>query len=137
MESPRIRLWLWPGLLAAVLYLCIGALFAALAASATVGSARTLARVLAWVVSVIVLLFHVRHEQSHHNSIVRSALYAASGIAFGAFLLAACVIGRLQAVGAAHALNWLALVVWPVATSVPAFLLALAAAATLNGLTPM
>ena len=89
--------------------------------------------VLAFLVSAIVFAIHVGYEYFLGDSPRSTALNAAGAVAVGAFALAvtANIHGRL--VGSNHQrLLVFALVAWPALTAVPAFVVALVAAAGLD-----
>ena len=131
-ESPR-RHWFWTAAFFGVVYYAIGVIFAVLAAGA--GSAQSVFawRLAAYVVSAIAFLFHVRHEYATARSAtVTTALHVATGVALGGFFLAVSAMIRAQAAGVGRMGRYaIALVAWPALTAIPAFVVALAAAALL------
>lgn len=115
-------------LLAGILYLVIGLGTAALARQS---GARW--RLAAWVISAAVFATHIAYEHFRlHSPPRRTALSAALAVALGAFGLA--VAATIHAVAAAsYRANFaVALVAWPLLTAVPAYAVALAAAAGLS-----
>jgi hypothetical protein len=85
-------------------------------------------RLAAWVISGVVFALHFGYEQFRiHNTPLRTALCAAAAVAIGGFLLA--VAATVHAVIApARPPFWLfllALVLWPILTGLPAFVVAL------------
>src|SRR5439155_11648254 len=88
-------------------------------------------RLAAWVVSAAVFAAHVAYERFRLQSPPSSgAQHVTLGVALGAFGLAAAAnIHALAVESTTHhrRLLLVALVIWPVITSVPAFLLSLAA----------
>jgi hypothetical protein len=130
VNSSGGRAWLPAALLVGVIYLLVGRLFAA---PTTHVHAWRLA---AWVVSAAAYGGHILYEHFRLRSSVRStALHAAVAVAIGAFGLA--VAGMIHSMSTASGIRpaWrLALVVWPAVTAIPAFLVALVAAAVLTRL---
>jgi len=121
-------------LLAALAYLLAGLVFGALANGAPSTQIRGAWRLAAWLVSAAVFGAHIVYEQMRRRSTPTvSALCAASAAGLGAFALAVAANVHAQRVGAnAHrgALG-LSLVLWPLITALPAFVVALVAAALL------
>ncbi len=127
--APRGR-WLGPAILAAVLYVVFGVGFGALAGQAATHRMVEAWRLAAWAASAIVFGAQILYEVSRRRaSSPSTALHASGAAAAGAFGLAVAAVvhsgwgslGRLK----------LALILWPVITAVPAFVVALAAAAIL------
>src|SRR5438105_13654375 len=96
--------------------------------------ARFAWRLAAWVVSAVVFAAHIGREHSRLSASPRAtAMYAAAAVALGGFLLAAVATVHAAAV-ASHAPYWrflVALVLWPIITALPAFVVALVAGAVL------
>lgn len=113
--------------LAALAYVLIGVATATFAGSAATPQMRTAWRLAAWVFSLAVFLRHIAHENLRiGNSDVRGALRIASGVALAALVLA--LVGPVRAHWTASDFGRaviLSVVVWPIATGVPAFLVAL------------
>src|SRR5881392_2431277 len=129
MDVSGRRLWVRAMILVAVSYVVIGIGFAALAKS----DHMRLWRLAAWVASALVAVAHIGYEHYRLGSSPRpTALHAAGAVALGAFglALAANVHWFLARTPGQHP-PLLALPVWPVITALPAFLVALAAAAVL------
>ena len=129
MDASGFKPWIRRVILVGIVYFVVGLLFA-LPSSHVRGS-----RLAAWVVSGVVYAAHIGYEQLRLNNSPRAtALRAALAVAFGALLLA--VAANVHAVMVtSHAPYWLfllALVLWPLITAVPAFLVALAAGNLLN-----
>lgn len=133
MDGPRQQHWLRAVILLGVAYLVIGLTFGTLAGSASSGQMRATWRLLAWLISAISFAAHIGYEQLRlHSSRVTTAFHAALAVALGAFLVAVTAVIHGQATGASHqSRRVLALVLWPVLASLPAFLGALGAAAAL------
>lgn len=127
MDTSRRQPWVRAAVLVGVVYFLIGRLFTLPADHLRVW------RLAAWVISGAAYAAHIGYERFRLRNSPRSmALHAALAVAIGAFGLA--VAGMLRSLLAASGirLSWLlALVVWPVATGVPAFLVALVAGAVL------
>ncbi len=119
-------------ILVAVAYVGIGIVFATLAKSADADHVR-LWRLAGWVASAAVAAAHVGYEHYRLGSSPRpTALHAAGAVALGAFGVAlAANVHWLFADTRGQRPPLLALLVWPVITAVPAFLVALAVAALL------
>jgi hypothetical protein len=88
-------------------------------------------RLAAWVVSAFAFAAHIGYERFRLRNPPRSAaLHVAFGAALGAFGLAVSAnihSLRLESANAHQGLLLLALVLWPVITALPAFLVALGA----------
>ena len=123
-------------LLVGVLYLAAGIVFGALAGRAASNQMRVTWRLAAWVISAAAFATHIGYEQLRLRSSPRTtALHVSLAAALGAFGLAvAANIHSLTAAGPqqqGHALT-LSLVIWPVLTGLPAFLVALTVAVGLS-----
>ena len=129
---PDRRRWIRAALLAGAIYLLIGRLFPQLA-----GNVRSW-RLAAWVVSGAVYATHIWYEHFRLRSSHRiTALHVSAAVAIGAFGLAvAGMIHSLASVPAIRPVWFLALLLWPAVTGVPAFLVALVIAALLTHFAP-
>lgn len=129
MNVSSRRSWVLAMILVAVAYAVMGVVFAALADANHV----RLWRLAAWVGSAVVYAAHIGYEHHQLGSSPRStALHVAGAAALGAFGLAlAANVHALWAASANQYLLAFALVLWPIMTAVPAFVVALAAAAGL------
>ena len=127
----RARSWIGVALGAGVAYVMIGRLFPAPA-----GEHLQAWRFAAWGVSGIVYASHIAWEHLHLQSPVRRmALHVALGVAIGGFGLA--LIGMINARSSPAGITplwFLALVLWPAFTAIPAFLGALVAGIILGRL---
>ena len=116
-----------------LVYLLIGLGFGELAGSA--GSHQTLVlwRLGAWVGSAMVCAVHFWYEHVRLGSFPRAtAMHIALAVAVGAFGLAgAANIHSLLVASGNRLLLLLALIIWPIMTGVPAFLVAFVAASAL------
>ena len=125
MTVPR---WLRAVFLVGLAYLVIGLGTADLARHA--GGAW---RLVAWATSAVVFLAHIAYERTRlRSATTRSALHAALAVALGAFGLALAATAHAVATASFRGAFAIALVAWPILTGVPAFLVALAAAAGLS-----
>jgi len=120
--------WLGRAIVYAVIYLVIGVVFATLAARAGLVGAR-LWRFAAWLCSAIAFGTHVQFERvTIGRSPASTAWHAAFAAALGAFGLAlSAIIHRHLAGFRPSGLLGAALIIWPVITGVPAFLVGMAA----------
>jgi hypothetical protein len=133
MDVSGRKPWVRATIVAGVAYFVVGYGSAALDPSVP-DKARFAWRLSAWVVSAAVFAAHIGYQHFRLADSPRAiALHSGAAVALGAFLLAAAATVR-SAVSASHAPYWrflLALVVWPVITGVPAFVVALVAGAAL------
>jgi len=116
-----------------VVYLAAGLVFGLLAGAAASDQLRSAWRLMAWLVSAIAYAMHIRYEYVRlRNPSVTSARHVAIGVAIGAFGLALAANIHALTAGSTHrrALG-LSLVLWPLLTAIPAFVVALAAIAIL------
>jgi hypothetical protein len=126
----RLR-WFRAVLLVGILYALAGIVFGAFAGSAASNQERVAWRLAAWVISAAAFAVHIGYEHLRLRSSLRTtALHASFAVALGAFGLA--VAATLHAQRTNHHFPAIALVIWPVATALPAFVVALAAAAVLT-----
>jgi len=135
MGAPNRKSWISAAILVGVVYFGVGFVFAALANPAVSLEARFTWRLAAWVVSGAAYAAHIGYEHFRlSNSPRATALHAAMAVALGAFLLAvnATMHAAMVPSHAPYRRYSLALVVWPIVTAVPAFLVALALAALLT-----
>lgn len=134
MQLTARNRWIRPVLLVAVIYATVGIVTASLARSAPSPEARTLWRLVAWLLSVLAFAGHLVYEQVRLRAAVRiAAAHAAAAVALAAFMLAA--VGPVRSHwGAAD--FWraaaLSLPLWPILTGVVAFLVAFLAGSILR-----
>ena len=129
--SGRLR-WLRAVLFLGVVYLVAGITFAALANRAASNQMRVTWRLAAWVISAAAFAAHIGYEHVRlRSSPGTTALHASLAVGLGAFALAVAASLHAQAASSHQHSHALALVVWPVVTALPAFVVALAAAAGL------
>lgn len=128
MNASGHKSWLRAALLIGVVYFLVGRGFTLPADNVHAW------RLAAWFVSAAVYAAHIGYEHFRlRNSPRVTALHAAMAVAFGGFLLAVAATVNAMMVPS-HAPYWrylLALVLWPIFTALPAFLVALAIAAVL------
>jgi cytochrome bd-type quinol oxidase subunit 2 len=134
MKTSGNRPWLRRVILFGVAYPIVGITFAALANSADTNSTQVVWRLTAWLAGVIVFAVNIGYEHFRlRSSAFSTALRASLAVALGAFVLAAAAnLQALWATPSNHRSLALALVVWPIVAAVPAFVVALAAAAWLT-----
>src|SRR5262245_15224354 len=121
--------WVLIAIVAALLYFVVGYGSAALDPSVP-ERARFMWRLSAWLISAAVFAAHIGYEHFRLGDSPRTlALHTAAAVALGAFLIASAAAVHATTV-TAHAPYWqflLALLLWPVITALPAFLVALVA----------
>lgn len=120
-------------LLFGIFYVAVGLISSALSGAAGSRQLSFVWRFGAYVVSAIAFAIHVRHEYvTGRSAPTTAALHAATGVALGAFFLAAAALVHAQIVGGPNPVGHvIALVAWPAITAIPAFIVALAATAVL------
>jgi hypothetical protein len=128
MDAPHRKEWIRTALLVGVVYFLIGKVF-------TLQASHVHAwRLAAWVVSGIAYAMHIGYEHFKLRNPPRlAAFHVAVAVAIGAFGLA--VAGMIRSMSTASAIRpawFLAIVMWPAFTAIPAFLLAFAAEAILS-----
>jgi hypothetical protein len=116
------------------LYFIVGAASVVLAQAAGSGQATFYWRWAAFAISGVIFAWHIAREWLRHQGTVREIAWrAAAGVALGAFLLA--LMANIHEVLTASSFRprmLTALVGWPLLTGLPAFVVALAAAAALT-----
>ena len=127
--------WLRIVILFGMVYLVVGVAFPNPSAS---NEMQFMWRLAAWLTSAVAFAIHIGLEHFRlRNSPRRTALHASVSVALGAFALAAAAnIHALTAGTGNQRLLALALVIWPIITGAPAFVVALAAAAGLARVRP-
>ena len=109
-------------------YALAGIIFAALAH----GALTTQMRLAAWVISAAAFAMHIAYEQVQlGSSPATTALHAALACALGAFALAVAATLHARSGSSPQHPIAIALIVWPFITGLPAFVVALIAAAVL------
>lgn len=125
-------------MLTGALYCTFGIAFGAFAAWSSSQRMVVAWRVASFVVSLVAFAIHIGYEHfSLGNRPPIVALHAALAVALGGFLLAlAANINSIRVANSNHGLLAIALVVWPVMTGIPAFVIALIAATGLKFIRP-
>jgi hypothetical protein len=114
-------------LLVGSVYLAAGLGFGALAGAAETSQLRVTWRLAAWVVSAIAFGAHIAYGHARARlSLSGTAFDAALAVALGAFGLA--VSAFVHGIRVHHRFPVTMLVVWPLGTAIPAFVVALTAA---------
>ncbi len=125
MDESHSQLWVRAVIVLGVVYCLVGIVFAAPTSHVRVW------RLAAWVVSAAAYAAHVAYEHFRLRNSPRSgALHVALAVALGAFGLAAAANIHSLSVASTNQHRRLllpALVIWPVMTALPAFLISLAA----------
>lgn len=115
-------------LLAGIAYLVIGTGSAALARHDGAGW-----RLVAWIISAAVFATHIWYEHTSLRSPPRiNALHVALAVALGGFGLAVAATLHAVATSTYRGAFAIALVAWPILIGLPAYVVALAAAAVLS-----
>ena len=133
MEESGRKRWVRAVILTGMVYAVVGIAFAAFAGWSASNQMRASWRLAAWVISAGAFAAHVWYERLRlRHSALTTALHTSLAVASGAFALAtaANVHGQGMALDDHRRLAF-ALVTWPAVTAVPAFLVALVAAAGL------
>ena len=127
MSGPGQSSWFGKAILIGILYCVIGIVFALPSDHVRVW------RLAAWVISAAVYAAHIGYEEFRLGNSPRvTALHTALAVAVGAFGLAVAANIHEGLVASSYRRSLaLALVAWPAVTAVPAFVVALAAAAAL------
>lgn len=126
--------WTSIGILVAGVYAVTGIAFATLANASASSQMRITWRLTAWLISAAAFAAQVGYEHFRlRNASITTALHASVAVGVGAFVLAAVANVRALWIGSdRQALLAISLIAWPVLTAVPAFVVALAAAAGLT-----
>lgn len=121
-------------ILLGALYFVFGVAFAALAGSAGSSAMRETWNRLGFLASAIAFALHIGYEHFRlRNSALITASHVSIAVALGAFALALNANVHGLWVGSSHQrLLVFALIAWPAITAVPAFVVALVAAAGLS-----
>jgi hypothetical protein len=126
------RRWLPAVLVVGALYCLAGLGFGTLANHALSQQGRVIWRLAAWVISAVAFAAHVWHEHRRLQSVPPlAAFHTALAVALGAFGLAVGATLHSLTTSSPRHFPALMLLVWPLITAVPAFVVALAAAAAL------
>lgn len=126
MNEHRDR-WLTRVVGASLTYFAAGIIFGALAGAAGPTPARTLWRATAFLVSGVVYVAHLAAEWRSRR-VLASSLHVALAVAIGAFALALSAnIHSLFVASSNRLLLRASVLIWPVMTALPAFVVAFAA----------
>jgi vacuolar-type H+-ATPase subunit I/STV1 len=134
MDASDRRRWLWAAVLLGGVYLVLGVAFAAFASWAASNSMRETWNRLGFLASALAFALHIGYEhfRLRHPPLI-TASHVSLAVALGAFALAVNANIHGLWVGSQHQrLLAFALVAWPALTAVPAFVVALIAAAGLS-----
>ena len=125
-------------MLVGAVYCTIGIGFSAFAARSTSHRTAVAWNVASFVVSAIVFAIHIGYEHfGLGNRPLLIALHTSLAVALGAFLLAVSAnIHSFRVANSNHRLLAIALVIWPLMTGIPAFVVALIAGAGLSLIRP-
>lgn len=129
--DPSRRPWLGVAILVGLVYLAVAMVTGSLAAAAASDRMRLIWRWSAFAASGVVFAAHIAYERLRLERGARTtAWHTAAAVAVGGFTLA--LAANLHDLGSAAGYRprmLVALVAWPLVTAVPAFVVALAAAA--------
>ena len=129
-ETGRLR-WVWVVLIVAVAYLVSGLVSAALSRAAASSQGREGWRLAAWAISAVIFAAHIGYEHVRLRSTPRTtALHVALAVGLAGFGLA--VSASLHGHATNHHFPASALLIWPVMTALPAFIVALVVAVVLS-----
>lgn len=134
MNASGRQRWLRMVVLLGAVYFAFGVAFAAFASWAASNSMRETWNRLGFLASAVAFAVHVGYEHFRlRNSALITASHVSMAVALGAFVLAANANVHGYRVGSSHQrLLAFALIAWPAITAVPAFVVALVAAAGLG-----
>jgi len=122
----HLHRWRALALVASALYVAIGLTFSSVPMFADVTSSRTMWRKVAFLLSAIVYLAHLVVERRTRGPARTASLHVATGVALGGFGLAvAANVHSFSLPSANKLLLTSALILWPILTGVPAFVVAL------------
>lgn len=133
MDVADRKWWLRVVLLLGAVYFLFGIAFAAFASRSGSSSLREIWNRLGFVASAIAFAVHIGYEHFRlRNSALIIASHVSMAVALGAFALAVSANVHGYRVGSSNkGLLAFALVAWPAITAIPAFVVALVAAAVL------
>src|SRR4030095_14319059 len=127
MHPPNRKSWIPVALLAGVLYFVAGFGFGTVAGWVASDPLRFGWRLAAWIFSAGVYAAHIWYEHFRlRNAPHFTAMHVAAAVGLGGFLLAiAAIVNSFMTSSGNRPLLFLALVIWPILTGVPAFVVAL------------
>ena len=134
MDESNRRPWFPMVVLLGAVYFLFGVAFAALAGLSGSDAMRATWNRLGFLASAVAFAFHLGYEHFRlRDSALITALHVSAAVALGAFALALRVNVNGFRMGAGNqGLRAFALVAWPAITAVPAFVVAIIAAALLE-----
>ena len=134
MEASDRKRWRRAAILLGAVYFVFGIAFAALAGSSGSNSMRETWNRLGFVASAVAFAIHIGYEHFRlRNSRLTTASHVSIAVALGAFALALNANVHGYRVGSSNQrLLAFALIAWPAITAIPAFVVALIAAAGLT-----
>lgn len=134
METSERKPWLPAAVVLGVVYFVFGIAFAVLAGRSASNSMRETWNRLGFLASAVAFAIHIGYEHFRlGNPTLKTASHVSIAVALGAFLLAVNANIHGYRVGSSNQrLLAFALVAWPAITGVPAFVVALIAAAGLK-----
>jgi len=134
MNASDHQRWLRTVIIVGVVYLVVGIAFGTFAGWSASQQIVVIWRLLAFLLSAVAFAVHIGYEHFHLGNSPRiTAAHASAAVALGAFALAVAANVHGLWVGSSYRrLLIFALVAWPLLTAVPAFLVALVAAAGLG-----
>ena len=134
MDASGRKQWLPRLIIVGVAYFVVGIAFGSFAGWSASNQMRITWRLLAFLVSGVAFAIHIGYEHFRlGNSPLITASHASMAVAAGAFALAvAANVHSLWVASSNHGLLAFALVAWPALTAIPAFVVALVAAAGLG-----
>ncbi len=136
IEESLSKRWLPTAVLAGMIYAGIGILFGAVAGASSSNEMRTFWRLAAWVASALVFAAHIWRENVRMKNVPpRTAWHVASAAGWGAFGLAvAANLHEMMGTQPHRLMVVLSLVVWPILTGSPAYVVAFVLAVVLKRL---
>jgi uncharacterized protein (DUF486 family) len=126
VKEPHDRRWLRTILIIGAIYCLDGIVFGMFAGWSKSHTMVIIWRLAAWLTCAVLFAAHIWYEHYRfNNSSYKTALYASSAAAIGAFGLSVAANIHGQFVSSANQiLLALSLVIWPILTAVPAFIVA-------------
>ena len=125
LKEPRGRRWLWTILIIGAIYCIDGIVFGKFAGWSKSPVMVFIWRLAAWLTCGSLFAAHIWYEYFRYSdSPLKTALYTSSAAAVGAFGLAVAANIHAQFVTSANQLLLaLSLIIWPILTAVPAFII--------------
>jgi len=124
-KEPHGRRWLWTILIIGAIYCIDGIVFGKFAGLSKSHTMVFIWRLASWLTCALLFAGHIWYEYFRYsNSPRKTALYTSSAAAVGAFGLAVAANIHAQFVTSANQiLLALSLIIWPILTAVPAFII--------------